>query len=306
MRVDGAVVLVLDLAEEGSLADLLHRRTKLTAGEVVTALSPIGTALAYAHSNGIVHGDVSAANVLFTSIGLPLLADLGLARIIGDEGAPPVHSTPAYIDPAVANGYLPGTATDVFSLAAVAVHALRGRPLWPGSQATEMIDAAAAAHRQFDLDVLLPATPDSVRAVLARALDLVAQRRSTAAEFALDLRHSLTPIPVELRAGRVGRHAASSTAEVADAQAAAASDSVQSGLLTYGRQLPPFQPPSHRLRTLQLARSRGSVRRSSRRRLGILALSLAAAVAITGLFVAGRRPGPPDRAPASNSASSLD
>jgi len=60
-----------------SLADLLTRRGRLTPGEVITALSPIGAALAYAHNEGVVHGDVTPANVLFTEIGLPLLADLG-------------------------------------------------------------------------------------------------------------------------------------------------------------------------------------------------------------------------------------
>src|SRR3954454_12800565 len=78
---DDAIVLVLDLAAGGSLASLLSRRGRLTVGEVITAVAPIGAALAYAQHSGIVHGDVSAANILFTDIGLPLLADLGVARL---------------------------------------------------------------------------------------------------------------------------------------------------------------------------------------------------------------------------------
>ena len=100
-----AVVLVLDLADGGSLADLLARRGRLTPGETITALAPIGAALAYAHDEGVVHGDVTSANVLFTAAGLPLLADLGVARIIGD--ASPANSTPAYVDPSVASGCAP-------------------------------------------------------------------------------------------------------------------------------------------------------------------------------------------------------
>jgi len=52
VRTSDAVVLVLDLADAGSLADLLRRRMKLTPGEVVTALAPIGAALAYLHGEG--------------------------------------------------------------------------------------------------------------------------------------------------------------------------------------------------------------------------------------------------------------
>ena len=79
------------------------------------------------------HGDVSPANVLFTDAAVPLLADLGVGRIIGDDG--PVRSTAAYVDPSVANGCLPGPASDVFMLAATAVHALTGVPVWAGPTA---------------------------------------------------------------------------------------------------------------------------------------------------------------------------
>ena len=82
-----AAVLVLDLADGGSLADLLARRGRLAVGEVVTALAPIGAALACAHQHGVLHGDVTPGNVLFTAIGLPMLADLGVGRIVGDSVA---------------------------------------------------------------------------------------------------------------------------------------------------------------------------------------------------------------------------
>src|SRR5438309_584724 len=81
---DGAV-LVLDLADGGSLAELLAVRGRLTPGEVITAVSPVAAAVAYLHAAEIVHGDVSPANILFTPGGVPLLADLGVARLTGDE-----------------------------------------------------------------------------------------------------------------------------------------------------------------------------------------------------------------------------
>src|SRR5205823_5488541 len=80
-----AGVLVLDLAAGGSLAALIQRRGRLTPGEVVSSLAPIGAALAYAHRRGVVHRDVSAANMLFAANGQPMLSDFGMARIIGDR-----------------------------------------------------------------------------------------------------------------------------------------------------------------------------------------------------------------------------
>jgi serine/threonine protein kinase len=197
----GSYVLVLDLADGGSLADLLAARERLTPGEVVTALAPVAAALAYAHEQGVVHGDVSPANVLFTAGGVPLLADLGVARLCGDDAE--AESTPGYLDPAVAVGCVPGPASDVFMLGGVALHALTGRPTWPGRTAAELLAAARAgaladvAARLADAHV-----PETMAAVVARALSSDALARGSAAAFALDLRESATPVAVELRGGR--------------------------------------------------------------------------------------------------------
>jgi hypothetical protein len=302
-----ASVLVLDLADAGSLADLLRRRGRLTPGEVVTALAPIGSALAYAHTQGVVHGDVSAANVLFTAIGLPLLADLGLARVIGDAALP--QATPAYIDPIVANGHLPGPPTDVFGLAAVAVHALRGRSVWArgadgsGETAAEMIaQAAAALGAPIDVADLLPDAPESIRAVIGRALVASPHARCTAAEFALDLRHSLAPSPVELRAGRERTSVADLTAprqrrfERLPADGPGAPDpgseavDPQADQYTYGTRLPPIGQLPRVRSPRRVRRPSGRMPRpklglSARRlRLGLV-IGSAAAVALAAAFV---------------------
>src|SRR2546427_529411 len=99
---ENAVVLVLELADGGSLAELLSRRNRLTPAEVAASLSPVGAALAHAHNEGVLHGDVSASNVLFTPAGYPKLADLGVARMFG--AGFDALGTPAYVDPVVAAG----------------------------------------------------------------------------------------------------------------------------------------------------------------------------------------------------------
>lgn len=204
---EDAIVLVLDLAGAGSLATLLARRGRLTVGETITALAPIGAALAYAHNAGVVHGDVSSANILFTDVGLPLLADLGVARLLGEVDA--VRTTPSYADPAVAAGGLPVPASDVFMLGAVALHALTGAPPWPGDEASEVLEIAATTGDEPDFAARLDAAgaPAAVVEIVSRALRLDPEDRCTAADFALELRHAADPVAVELTAGRA-RHAA--------------------------------------------------------------------------------------------------
>ncbi len=198
---DDATVLVLDLADGGSLAELLAARGRLTAGEVITAVAPIAAGLAYLHDEGVVHGDVSAANILFTQGGSPLLADVGVARLTGDDRD--AASTPAYVDPAVAAGCVPGPQSDVFMLAGVALHALTGEPPWPAeSGAAALALAAQGGLDDVDERMARADVPPAMAAVLRRALAVDPHRRGTAADLALDLRHSGEPVAVELAAGR--------------------------------------------------------------------------------------------------------
>src|ERR671926_1372266 len=135
---EARVALVLDLLPGGSLAALLARRGRLRPGEVVTAIAPVAAALAHAHDNGVVHGDLSPGNIVFTGEGRPVLTDLGVARVLGETSAGEV--TPAYVDPTVARGGAPGPASDVFGIAAAAFHAITGIAPWnaadPGSTLT--------------------------------------------------------------------------------------------------------------------------------------------------------------------------
>jgi protein kinase-like protein len=189
------VALVLDLLEGGSLAALLARRGRLRPGEVVTALAPVAAALACAHEQGVVHGDLSPGNVVFTAEGRPVLTDLGVARVLGEDAAGEV--TPAYVDPAVARGGAPGPASDVFGVAAAAFHALTGVPPWNAASSADTL-AVAATGELPDLAGLAPGAPPALLDVVARGLAADPHARGSAAAFALDLRHACRPEPVRL------------------------------------------------------------------------------------------------------------
>ncbi len=134
---DGRTALVTELAAGGSLAALVRARGGLDPGEVVTVLTPLAGALADLHDRGVVHGDVSAGNVLFLADGRPVLADLGTAGLLGVD--PATHATPGYADPAVARGAGLAPASDVHALGALAWFALTASVAGAGR-------AASAAH----------------------------------------------------------------------------------------------------------------------------------------------------------------
>lgn len=125
-----AVALVLDLMEGGSLADVVTNRTHLSAGEIVTIMTPVARALELLHSLGLVHGDVSPGNVLFDLSGRPSLSDLGVSRLLGDT-ATDVWGTEGFTAPELWVGDPPTTASDVYAVGALAWFAATGRPPGP-------------------------------------------------------------------------------------------------------------------------------------------------------------------------------
>jgi tRNA A-37 threonylcarbamoyl transferase component Bud32 len=188
-------VLVLDYAAGGSLAGVLAARGRLPAPEVVTILAPLATALAAAHSRSLVHADITPANILFTAEGRPLLADFGVAHALGSLQV--VEGTVDYLDPAVASGALPTTASDVFALAAVGFAALAGQPLW-GSGDPSQIQARASIGVRPALEELAPDVPAALVAAVESALRLDPDERPDAATFANAVLRASAAAPVRL------------------------------------------------------------------------------------------------------------
>ena len=106
-----------------NLAALLAARPPLTAGEVVTLVVPLAGALAALHDAGLVHGDVSPANVVVRPDGRPVLVDV-LGAVVRGAGTRDGRGTPGFAAPEVERGDRPGPAGDVHALARVALAAL--------------------------------------------------------------------------------------------------------------------------------------------------------------------------------------
>jgi hypothetical protein len=184
--------LVLDLLPGGSLADLLARRGVLPPGEAVTVAVGVARGLAAAHERGLVHGDLSPANVLFTASGTPVLIDLGRSW---SGAGPELVGTAGYVDPAQT---APGPAADVWALGALTVHLLTGDPPYAGVTAVDGIAAAARGERA-PLGLLAPAVPRAVVAAVEQSLSPDPAQRPAAASFAAALLGAVDPVPVRWR-----------------------------------------------------------------------------------------------------------
>jgi eukaryotic-like serine/threonine-protein kinase len=174
------LVLVLDYAEGGSLATLLTARGRLSAGEVVTVGAPLAQALADVHARGLLHGDVTPANIVFTAAGKPLLADLGIASLSGERTAVRGGTT-GFADAAVSS------AADVYGLGATCFALLAGRS--PGN---------SDEPRAQSLATLAPAAPEALVEAIESALVVDPSSRPSAADFGRAMFASCAPEPVRL------------------------------------------------------------------------------------------------------------
>ncbi|MFZ5881845.1 MAG: protein kinase domain-containing protein [Chloroflexota bacterium] len=98
------------------------QRGPLSSGEIQQVVDSVGSALAYAHSQGILHRDVKPSNVLISTEGVMYLADFGLARIAqaGEStlSSDSIMGTPQYISPEQAMGKKElDEGTDIYSFA---------------------------------------------------------------------------------------------------------------------------------------------------------------------------------------------
>jgi WD40 repeat protein/DNA-binding SARP family transcriptional activator len=99
-------------------------------------LAQIGTALAYAHRQGVVHRDLKPANVLLDEEGNGYLSDFGIATRFADPRNPgrPVMSSPAYVPPEELLGQEHTPRSDIYGLGLLTFELLTGqRPPMDGS-----------------------------------------------------------------------------------------------------------------------------------------------------------------------------
>jgi len=118
-RAENQPYLVMKYIEGTTLKQRLANGP-LGFNEVTQVVNSVGSALAYAHQQGVLHRDIKPSNILIGTDGMMYLADFGLARIANAEAstlsAESLVGTPHYISPEQATGKDALTEkTDVYS-----------------------------------------------------------------------------------------------------------------------------------------------------------------------------------------------
>jgi Serine/threonine protein kinase len=159
------------------------RRGPLEVDAAVAISRQLCSALAAAHSAGIVHRDVKPANIVVTPNGVVKLLDFGIAKIVQadhpDDGSS--LGTPAYMSPEQTRAERTTAVTDIWSLGVVLHEMLAGGRPFSGSTQSAMIESirndAAPSVKSIRSDV-----PLEIASVISKCLEKDPSQRFQSAD----------------------------------------------------------------------------------------------------------------------------
>jgi len=203
---EGMPLQVCEFMNGGTLSQVVRTQGVQTLAETARVIGAMCAALGEAHALGIVHRDIKPQNILFNTVGntrLPKLADFGIAKwSADDEGQPHKRAedtaivagqklamySPSWAAPEQLAGQPVSAATDIYSLAVVAVYMLSTKAIF----ADEDVYAGYKKRRragELVREALEPLdVPDKIIELLSNALAFDPAKRTPSVEqFAREL-----------------------------------------------------------------------------------------------------------------------
>lgn len=184
----GGYFLAMDLVVGENLQTRLARASLLPP-TALAIVRRVAEAIDYAHSQGVVHGDLKPSNVLLDEKMQPHVVDFGMATLLHahEIASNAIGGTPAYMAPEQLDADPPASrATDIYGLGGLLYSSLCSRAPHLASAPSDSVEAMV--RRPIDF-APLPKFPESLAAICRRALaENPSQRYANVAEFLHALR----------------------------------------------------------------------------------------------------------------------
>jgi serine/threonine protein kinase len=186
----GSAFIAMEYLPGATLQVLLEQEPRLSPDRALEITRQLAEALAYAHSKGVIHRDIKAANVMFDQAGRAKLADFGIARLDDSRltRTGQVLGSPQTMAPEQVEGGEVDARTDLFSLGVLLYRMLTGEPPFRANDLNTLfyqilhVDPVPATTLNQELP---PDLDPVVRTLLAKSPD---DRYQDASQLLQDLR----------------------------------------------------------------------------------------------------------------------
>lgn len=177
---DGATVYVVaELVEGTSLAERIRQAAPLPVAVCVDIALEISQALAQAHQQGFIHGDLRPSNVFLAPDGRARVAGFGLARALSASSDVRMNSVLRWVQcmaPEVTEGAPARAESDIYSLGCVLYEMLTASPLFTADNAI-VLALKHAREAPRPVRQVNPSIPPALSDVVMRSLEKDPARR---------------------------------------------------------------------------------------------------------------------------------
>lgn len=203
----------------------------MKVSEVLDVSTQIASALAAAHSTGIIHRDIKPENIMLRRDGYAKVLDFGLAKLTEESSARRsinpeastlietdagvVMGTSGYMSPEQVRGLAVDARTDIFSLGVVLYEMVAGRRPFEGATTSDIM-VSILDRNPIPLGHRAPETPVELERIVTKALEKdVEERYQTIKDMAIDLKRLERQLNVSAELERSAPRASNGDATIA-------------------------------------------------------------------------------------------
>src|SRR6476620_1218295 len=192
--------IVMEYVDGETLREIVARDGALPSRRALEIAAEICAALDFSHRHGVVHRDITPANVMVNGAGMAKVMDFGIARAVKNGSAPTtattIIGTAQYLSPEQARGDTGDARSDIYSAGCVLYELLCGTPPFTGDSpivvASQHVRMAARPPSEA-----APGLSRDIDALVLKSLSKNPQNRyQTADEMRKDLARAMAGRPV--------------------------------------------------------------------------------------------------------------
>ena len=201
---DGQWLMVMEFVRGETLERLVDRMGALSPTKAAELCMQVLTALAHAHSMGVIHRDLKPANLMSTEAGAVKIMDFGIARVSGSEhltSAGFMMGTPAYMAPEQVLGHEIDARADLYSMGVVFYRLTTGKLPFKGDTPFAMAQSQVN-DPPTPIGMLRSDLPPWAEQITSRALAKPPEQRfQSAVEFYEAFSRCLAGLPLTTPSG---------------------------------------------------------------------------------------------------------